>query len=94
MYTTSRIADHPHAQAHIRRYTNGAIDFISYRTTVIEINPDGWMKCNGTYSQTTRKQIGWFLRECAPSFNYYTAKQLYTDRMMLNIYTGEIRPLG
>lgn len=93
MFTTSRIADHPYAQACIRRYTNGAIDFISYRTTVIEITADGWMKCNGTYSQTTRKQIGWFLRECVPYLSYYTAKQLYTDRMMMNIYTGEVRPL-
>ena len=93
MFTTSRIADHPYAQASIRRYTNGAIDFISYRTTVIQITSDGWMKCHGTYSQTTRKQIGWFLRECGNGFSYHTAKQLYTDRMELNIYTGEVRPL-
>ena len=93
MFTTSRIADHPYAQAFIRRYTNGAIDFISYRTTVIQITADGWLKCHGTYSQTTRKQIGWFLRECGNGFGYHTAKQLYTDRMELNIYTGEVRPL-
>ena len=93
MFTTSKLINHPYAQAYIRLYDSGKIVFISYSTPVIIVSADGWMRCTGTYSQTTRKQIGWFLRERFPGLNYYTAKLLYTDNMEMNIHTGEVRSL-
>lgn len=93
MFTTTKLIDHPYAQASVRLYASGELVFISYSTPVIIVSGDGWMRCTGTYSQTTRKQIGWFLRERFPGLSYHTAKLLYTDRMEMNIYTGEVRPL-
>lgn len=93
MFTTTKLIDHPYAQASIRLYDSGEIVFISYSTPVIIVSSDGWMRCTGTYSQTTRKQIGWFMRERFPRLSYHTAKRLYIDNMEMNIHTGEVRPL-
>ena len=49
----------------------------------------GWLKIYGLYSMTTRKHIGWFMKELG--FNYQIAKQIYHDCKYLNIYTGEVR---
>lgn len=60
---------------------------VSYTTAVITIS-DGWLHVNGLYSATTRKHIGWFMREFG--FTYQLAKQLFEDNMNFNIYTGEV----
>lgn len=45
---------------------DGSILLISYTTKVIEISPEGWTICTGTYSATTRKHIGaFFERICS-----------------------------
>ena len=93
MFTTIRLIDHPYAQCCVRKYADGSIEFISYSTLVIHITPSGWLHCFGTFSQTTRKQIGWFLKEYASTASYHLAKQMFIDRMAYNIYTGEVRPL-
>lgn len=93
MYTTRKIKDHAYAQATIRLYDDGAIECISYETPVLLIDNQGWLRCTGTYSQTTRKQIGWFIKDLQLPMSYQTAKLLYTDSMKMNIYTGEVVPL-
>ena len=93
MFTTTNLVNHPYAQCHVRKFADGSVQFISYSTTVIHITPSGWLYCFGTYSQTTRKQIGWFLKEYAPTVSYQTAKQMFTDNMVCNIHTGEVIPI-
>jgi hypothetical protein len=83
-----KFVDHPHAQAQIFTYPDGHQALISYVTTVIEIDREGWLHVNGLFSMTTRKHIGWFMRELG--FNYQTAKRLYEDSKEMNIYTGEV----
>ena len=67
---------------------------ISYTTLVCSIDPDGWLTCTGTYSQTTRKHIGAFIREYAPMLSYHSAKHCYEHDVMMNIYTGEVKPIS
>lgn len=81
----------PNAQATIIISEKNDLILRSYSTDVIIIS-DGWMRCTGTYSQTTRRHISAFMKE----FNlgdYFLAKLLYTNREKMNIYTGEILPI-
>ena len=88
-----KLTDHAYSQCHIEIDAMGGIHFISYKTEAITISPAGWLTRNGIYSPTTRKQIGWFMREyCAP-LTYYTAKHCYCDNVQINIHTWEIRPV-
>jgi len=89
MYTTKSNNGHNYAATYVRIFDDNTVQLVSYTTTVIEINPEGWMSVNGLYSRTTIKHIGWFMRERGMS--YYTAKQLYLDNKEMNVYTGEIR---
>ena len=86
---TTKFADHKYAQAH-KEEMFGNTYLYSYDTMVAEIN-NGWLKIHGLYSMTTRKHIGWFMRELG--FTYQLAKQLYEDYMIMNIYTGEVKPV-
>lgn len=56
------------------------IVFVSYTTPVIyaELTENGTynLTCTGTYSPTTRKQIGWFLEEYFGDVNYYQMKKI------------------
>ena len=74
------LRNHPYSQCYVRKNDNSSkVDFISYTTRVISIRiEDGVRKveCTGTYSATTRKQIGWFLREYAPDLCYQTMKSI------------------
>lgn len=77
--TIKRLRDHSSAQCYVRIYENGETDFISYTTRVISIrirNGRRYVECTGTYSPTTRRQIGWFLREYAPDLTYYDIKRI------------------
>ena len=82
----------PYAQCGVNVYKDGRIDFISYTTRVITIDADGWLEITGTYSATTRKQIGHLLREYAPLMNYQMVKKAYEEEMTIDIHTGEIKP--
>lgn len=82
----------PCAQAGIVRDERGT-HLISYSTLVCTISPDGWLTCTGTYSATTRKHIGAFLKECGGCADYYDAKRCYENNYALNLNTGEIRDL-
>lgn len=70
-------------------FANDNIILVSYTTTVITLTSDGWLYCTGTYSATTRKHIGAFLKEYAPMCNYHNAKFCYENNVIMNIYTGE-----
>lgn len=79
----------PYAQATV--IITDEIVLRSYQTDVIIVTADGWLSCTGTYSQTTRKHIGAFMREY--NFGtYQTAKTLYEERLKMNVYTGEVVP--
>ena len=92
MYFTKSNNGHNYAATCVRIYDDDTVELVSYTTTVITITPDGWLSCNGLYSRTTIKHIGWFMRE--RGMTYYLAKQMYLDNMEYNIYTGEIRNRG
>ena len=83
----------PYGQAHVTVDEYGAISLISYVTTVIVIDPQGWLTCSGTYSRTTIKHISAFMKEYT-NLTYQTAKDAYTNNYAINIYTGEIQSLG
>ena len=74
----TRLNDHRSAQCHVLVSEN-RIDFISYTTRVISIvfeKGKRFIECTGTYSVTTRKQIGWFLKEYASDLCYYDMKAI------------------
>lgn len=78
MTEIKRLADHKYSKCHVE-ITGNSIDFISYSTPVIYIryiDNERHIECTGTYSQTTRKQIGYFLKEYAPDLNYYDMKNI------------------
>ena len=79
----------PYAQAHIRIGDDGTVYLFSYATLVAEISPDGWLRVNGLYSQTTRRHIGAFVREYAKC-EYSVARFIYENGMACNIHTGEV----
>ena len=82
-----KFTDHKYAQAHMEPIRNG-LALYSYTTKVAEVR-DGWLRVFGLHSMTTRRHIGWFMREIG-GFTYQLAKQLYEDNKLFNIYTGEI----
>ena len=81
-----KFTDHKYAQAHMEPIHNG-LALYSYSTKVAEVR-DGWLRIFGLYSMTTRRHIGWFMRELG--FTYQLAKQMYDDNKLFNIYTGEV----
>ncbi len=86
-----KLSDHLYTQCHVEIADNGDINFFSYATLVCRIE-SGWLTCTGLYSMTTRKQIGWFLKEYAPDMTFQMVKQCVTDGMTINIHTGEVVP--
>ena len=81
-----KFTDHKYAQAHMEPIPGG-LALYSYTTRVAEVR-DGWLHIFGLYSMTTRRHIGWFMRELG--LTYQLAKQLYADGKLFNIYTGEL----
>ena len=76
--TIEKLNNHKYAKCRVEK-ENGRTCFISYSTPVIFIEyHDGerYIECTGTYSQTTRKQIGYFLKEYAPDLCYYDMKRI------------------
>lgn len=73
------LKDHKYSQCHVRLRAD-EIQFWSYSTLVITATyrKDGGhvIRCTGTYSPTTRRQIGWFLKEYFPALNYYDIKEI------------------
>ena len=83
----------PYAQAKVMENEN-TITLISYTTTVIEIDKkNGWVRCYGTYSQTTRKHISAFCREMDMGLEYYLMKRIYAEGLRYNHLTGEVEKI-
>ncbi len=96
--TIKKLSRMPYAQAHVEIDDEGNTYLFSYVTMVVEITADGWLTCTGTYSQTTRRHIGAFMREYVEWPNgergdYYTAKNAYLGNYRYNVNTGEIEDL-
>lgn len=90
MMMIKKLDSHRYSQCHVEIAAD-TINFFSYSTLVCRIE-EGWLSCTGLYSMTTRKQIGWFLKEYAPAITYQMVKQCFEEDMMINIYTGEVVP--
>lgn len=78
MKTIEKLRNHKSSQCHVE-IENGKTVFVSYSTAVIFIITRAgkrFVECTGTYSQTTRKQMGWFLKEYLPEFSYYDMKNI------------------
>ena len=80
----------PYANAYVKIDNDGTTTLVSYVTPVVAIGADGWIKCNGLYSMTTRRHISRFMDEYTDK-DFYFAKKLYEDRMMYNWKTGEMK---
>ena len=91
MTTIRNLHDHPYANCKvietevssdetyevIRRWV-----LRSYTTDVVLVRetPTTWeLTCYGTYSQTTRRQIGWFLKDICSPFTYFDAKKSFVE---------------
>ena len=92
MFTITTLSAMPYAQATVRKFDNGNIALISYVTTVVWLDNNGWLTIHGLYSATTRRHIGAFVKEYA-NIDYQLAKKLFNDGMKYNIYTGEVAPI-
>lgn len=88
-YTIKSNNGHQYAQTHVIIFDDDSVVMVSYTTPVIRITPEGWLSCNGLYSMTTIKHIGWFMRE--RGMTYQLAKKMYLDNKEYNVYTGEVR---
>ena len=86
-----KLKNHPYSNCSVRVLLDDSIVFTSYKTDVIYIDKDGWLYVSGLYSATTRKQIGYFLKEYVPALSYQDIKSLYCNNRVLNIYTAEIK---
>lgn len=96
--TINKLAYMPYAQAHVEIDDEGNKYLFSYRTLVIELTADSWLTCTGTYSRTTIRHIGAFMREYVEWPNgergdYFTAKNAYLGDYRLNVLTGEVEDL-
>lgn len=88
MITFKKFEDHASANAQVMEDSNGSKALISYKTTVAVCDENAWLRIFGLFSATTRKHIGWFMKSLG--LDYYTAKNLFVNNMMMNIYTGEV----
>lgn len=85
-----KLSNHPYAQCSVIN-SNGWTILTSYEADVIMIDSSGWLYVNGLYSATTRKHIGYFLKEYVPQLSFQPVKKLYEDNLFYNIYTGEVK---
>lgn len=91
--TITTLQTMPYAQARVIT-TPEQILLKSYDTIVIIADTEsGWVQCTGTYSQTTRKHISAFCQEFGYNLTYQLMKQIFSDGMKYNIYTGEVQCL-
>lgn len=85
-----KLKNHPYANCSVR-FSDGWIILKSYETDTVIIDNLGWVYVTGLYSATTRKHIGYFLKEYVPALSYQNAKSLYENKQVYNLYTGEVK---
>ena len=90
--TDAPIKGHPFASCGVD-YDEQGTHLISYATKIATISPDGWLHVYGLFSATTRKHIGWFLKEYGNHTNYACARYCYEHNHEYNTRTGEWRNL-
>ncbi len=89
--TTYKFNDHQSAAARIILHDDSSVSLLSYKTVVAYVSSDGWLTINGLYSMTTRKHIGWFMKEY--DLDYATARALFENHQTMNVYTFEVRDI-
>lgn len=87
---TKKLNSMPYANAKVVINSDNSIELISYTTLVCAISPQGFVKCFGLFSQTTRKHISAFAKEYCSPLNYYDIKRAYEENYAINYETGEI----
>lgn len=90
MLTIKKLSAMPYAQAFVEIIDDGSIYLFSYNTLVASIDADGWCRCYGLYSQTTRKHISAFAKEYAKPLTYSNFKSAYQEGYIINRHTGEV----
>lgn len=90
MLVDEPLAGHEYAQAGVRFASDGTIELWSYATHACTIKGD-LVYCFFNGTNTTRKHIGWFMREYAKSY-YQVAKMSADTGMWVNFKTGELVP--
>ena len=93
VHVDKRLKYCPHGSCGVVISQDGSVHLISYETRVNSIDASGKLDCSGTYSATTRKHLGAFLKEYAPNLNYYSAKSIAGKPVTMDIHTGEIEPI-
>lgn len=78
-----KLTHHKSANCYVTVEDDGTINLISYDTLVVHATPytlnEYVLFCTGTYSQTTRKHISWFLKEYFGDISYYDMKKCYEN---------------
>lgn len=90
MCVDAPLSGHGSAQAGVTFSFDGAIGLWSYATYVCTIKGD-LVRCFFHGTATTRKHIGWFMREYAKS-TYQLAKMSADTGKWVNFKTGELVP--
>lgn len=88
MSVDAPLANHESAQAGVIFRPDGEIHLYSYATHVCTIKGD-YVYCYYNGTVTTRKHIGWFMREYAKSY-YQVAKMSANTGKWVNFKTGEL----
>ena len=94
-YRVRNLRDHASAQCEVLLFDCEDIALRSYRTTVIYYHAaTGFLYCTGTYSQTTRKHISWFLREYFPTVSYQSMRDCYLNDEKYHVGINATRKLN
>jgi len=89
MYIEKTLKSHPYANCKII-ITDEYIYLKSYNTIILKYCiTDYTLSVSGLYSSTTRKHIGYWLKEVLPGVSYSQVKKAYENNY--SIYTGGIR---
>lgn len=85
-----KLRNHPRAQCSVKNF-NGWLVLTSCEADTAIISPTGWLFVSGLYNATTRRHVAYFLAEYVPALSFQDAKYLCENKLMYNIYTGEIK---
>lgn len=91
--TIKTLSEHKYSQCHVVLFDDGTVQLISYTTPVVEIRTNGYVYALPCFncSATTRKQVGWFLREYT-DINYMYLKNAALQGYAVHACNGNIIP--
>lgn len=93
-YKTVRLSDYRSANCKVKLFMNGDVCLRSYSTDVLfYVRATGMLYCTGTYSPTTRRHIGWFLREYHYGVGYGDVKRAWENGCKISVRDGLQIPL-